>query len=110
MNRVRTIERREVIELRGATLPLLRLSNWFELGESMAGEGGILYVVVVGLAQNRLGIVVDGVIGQQDIVIKSLGKSLSKVSGVAGATNLASQQTILVLDVGALIEEALSRE
>ncbi|MFC1654883.1 chemotaxis protein CheA [Myxococcota bacterium] len=110
VNRVRTIERREVIELRGATLPLLRLSNWFELGESMAGEGGILYVVVVGLAQNRLGIVVDGVIGQQDIVIKSLGKSLSKVSGVAGATNLASQQTILVLDVGALIEEALSRE
>jgi two-component system chemotaxis sensor kinase CheA len=65
---------------------------------------------VVGLAQNRLGIVVDGVIGQQDIVIKSLGKSLSKVSGIAGATNLASQQTILVLDVGALIEEALSRE
>jgi two-component system chemotaxis sensor kinase CheA len=110
VNRVRTIERREVIELRGATLPLLRLSDWFELGESMAGEGGILYVVVVGLAQNRLGIVVDGVIGQQDIVIKSLGKSLSKVSGIAGATNLASQQTILVLDVGALIEEALSRE
>jgi len=110
LNRVRTIERREVIELRGATLPLLRLSDWFELGESLAGEGGILYVVVVGLAQNRLGIVVDGVIGQQDIVIKSLGKSLSKVSGIAGATNLASQQTILVLDVGALIEEALSRE
>jgi two-component system chemotaxis sensor kinase CheA len=110
LNRVRTIERREVIELRGATLPLLRLSNWFELGQSMAGEEGILYVVVVGLAQNRLGIVVDGVIGQQDIVIKSLGKSLSKVSGIAGATNLASQQTILVLDVGALIEEALSRE
>jgi two-component system chemotaxis sensor kinase CheA len=110
VSRVRTIERREVIELRGATLPLLRLSDLFGLGESMAGEGGILYVVVVGLAQNRLGVVVDGVIGQQDIVIKSLGKSLSKVSGIAGATNLASQQTILVLDVGALIEEALSRE
>ena len=102
--------RGEVIELRGATLPLLRLSELFGLGESMAGEGGILYVVVVGLAQNRLGVVVDGVIGQQDIVIKSLGKSLSRVSGIAGATNLASQQTILVLDVGALIEEALSRE
>lgn len=110
VNRVRTIERREVIELRGATLPLLRLSDLFGLGESLAGEGGILYVVVVGLAQNRLGVVVDGVIGQQDIVIKSLGKSLSRVSGIAGATNLASQQTILVLDVGALIEEALSRE
>ncbi len=109
-DRVRTIERREVIELRGTTLPLLRLSDLFELGSSMAGEGGFLYIVVVGLAQNRLGIVVDGVIGQQDIVIKSLGKSLSKISGIVGATNLASQQTILVLDVGALIEEALARE
>jgi two-component system chemotaxis sensor kinase CheA len=110
MNRLRTIERREVIELRGATLPLLRLSDLFDLGEPMDGEGGVLYVVMVGLAQNRLGVVVDGVIGQQDIVVKSLGKSLSKVSGVAGATNLASQKTILVLDVGALIEEALLRE
>jgi two-component system chemotaxis sensor kinase CheA len=110
VERVRTIERREVIELRGATLPLLRLSDMFQLGDSMAGEGGFLYIVVVGLAQNRLGIVVDGLIGQQDIVIKSLGKSLSKVVGIAGATNLGSQKTILVLDVGALIEKALSRE
>jgi two-component system, chemotaxis family, sensor kinase CheA len=108
--RIRTIERREVIELRGATLPLLRLSDLFELGPSLTDESGVLYVVVVGLAQNRLGIVVDGLIGQQDIVIKSLGSSLSRISGIAGATNLASQQTILVLDVGALIEEALSRE
>ncbi|MBW1810897.1 MAG: chemotaxis protein CheA [Deltaproteobacteria bacterium] len=109
-DRLRTIERREVIELRGATLPLLRLSDLFELGEAAINEEGLLYVVVVGLAQNRLGIVVDGLIGQQDIVIKSLGKTLSKISGIAGATNLASQQTILVLDVGALIEEALTRE
>ena len=110
LERKRTIERREVIELRGATLPLLRLSELFALGPSTAGESGFLYIVVVGLAQNRLGIVVDGMVGQQDIVIKSLGNTMSKVSGIAGATNLASQQTILVLDIGALIEEALSRE
>ncbi len=110
VEKIRTIERREVIELRGATLPLLRLSDLFELGPSTAGENGFLYVVVVGLAQNRLGIIVDGLIGQQDVVIKSLGNSLSKISGIAGATNLASQQTILVLDVGALIEETLSRD
>ncbi|HUU02206.1 MAG TPA: chemotaxis protein CheA [Myxococcota bacterium] len=112
--RIKTIERREVIEMRGATLPLLRLSDLFELDDTDSVtdslEGVTLYVVVVGLAQNRLGIVVDGLIGQQDIVIKSLGKSLAKISGIAGATNLASQQTILVLDVGALIEESLSRE
>jgi two-component system, chemotaxis family, sensor kinase CheA len=109
-SRIKTIERREVIEMRGATLPLLRLSDLFELGTKEHLLGDTRYVVVVGLAQNRLGIVVDGLIGQQDIVIKSLGKSLAKISGIAGATNLASQQTILVLDVGALIEEALSRD
>lgn len=108
--RVRTIERHEVIELRGNTLPLLRLSDLFELKGSDQEQREGLYVVVVGLAQNRLGIVVDDLVGQQDIVIKSLGKMLSGVPGIAGATNLASQQTILVLDVGALIEETLSRE
>ncbi|MBN2498376.1 MAG: chemotaxis protein CheA [Deltaproteobacteria bacterium] len=108
---LRTIERREVIELRGSTLPLLRLENAFDLraGQTGSREEG-LYVVVAGLAENRLGIAVDGLIGQQDIVIKSLGRSLSQVPGVAGATSLASQQTILVLDVAALIEETLARE
>lgn len=109
--RIRRIERREVIELRGATLPFLRLAELFQL-EGGAGkeDDSSLYIVVVGLAQNRLGLVVDGMIGQQDIVIKPLSRSLSKVPGIAGATNLASQQTILVLDVGQLVEEALSKE
>jgi len=110
-DRIRRIERREVIELRGATLPFLRLADLFQLdgGEEKEDESS-LYIVVVGLAQNRLGLVVDGMVGQQDIVIKPLSRSMSKVPGIAGATNLASQQTILVLDVGALVEEAVSKE
>ena len=99
-----------MLELRGATLPLLRLNRLFELGEMEIESDELMFVVVVGLAENRLGIVVEGLIGQQDIVIKPLGKSLSQVPGIAGATSLANQQTILVLDVGALIEETLSRE
>ncbi len=109
-NRLRTIERHEVLELRGATLPLLRLNELFELGSAQAEQGGLLFVVVVGLAESRLGIVVDGLIGQQDIVIKPLGRSLAQLPGIAGATSLANQQTILVLDVGALIEETLTRD
>jgi two-component system, chemotaxis family, sensor kinase CheA len=108
-NRIRTLERREVIELRGSTLPLLRLSELFELEGTTVPISDTVYVVVVGLAQNRLGIAVDGLVGRQDIVIKPLGKFLSQVPGIAGATKLANQQTILVLDVGALIEEALYR-
>ena len=107
-NEIRTIERREVITLRGTTLPLVRLSEAFRLpgGERPVGP---LYVVVVGLAQHRLGLVVDDLVGQQDIVIKPLGKTLSQIPGIAGATELGGQQTVLVLDVAALVEEALSR-
>jgi two-component system, chemotaxis family, sensor kinase CheA len=106
--RVRTLDRREVLELRGSTLPLIRLQALFELPPAPPSEEGQTKVVVVGLAENRLGIVVDGLIGQQDIVIKALGPSLSQVPGIAGATNLAGQQTILVLDVGSLMQEARS--
>ncbi len=109
-SRLRTIERREMLELRGATLPLLRLNDLFEFGPASDTGGGELFVVVVGLAESRLGVVVDGLIGQQDIVIKPLGRTLSQVPGIAGATNLANQQTILVLDIGALIEETLTRD
>jgi two-component system chemotaxis sensor kinase CheA len=66
-------------------------------------------VVVVGLAQHRLGLVVDELVGQRDIVIKPLGRMLSQIPGIAGATELGGQQTVLVLDVAALVEEAISR-
>jgi two-component system chemotaxis sensor kinase CheA len=103
---LRTIERREVIDLRGNTLPLARLDRLFRLKRPPT-EATKQYVVVVGLAQHRLGLVVDELTGQQDIVIKSLGRSLSTISGIAGATELGGQQTVLVLDVAALVEEAL---
>jgi two-component system, chemotaxis family, sensor kinase CheA len=106
---IRTIERREVITLRGATLPLARLAEAFALPGGERRPSGPLYVVVVGLAQHRLGLVVDDLVAQQDIVIKPLGKTLSQIPGIAGATELGGQQTVLVLDVAALVEEALSR-
>jgi two-component system chemotaxis sensor kinase CheA len=104
---VRTVERREVVRLREATLPLVRLERVFSLARSEPA-GSDLHVVVVALAQHRLGIVVDDFVGRQDIVIKALGKVLSRVPGVAGAADLGNQQTVLVLDVGALIEETLA--
>jgi len=63
--------------------------------------------VVVGMAQHRVGLVVDELVGQQDIVIKPLGKSLKSVRGFAGATELGDQRVALVLDAAALIEEVL---
>lgn len=106
---IRTIERREVVELRQNTLPLLRLSEVFDLPEA-AGRGDHSFVTVVGMSDKRLGIVVDELLGQQDVVIKSLGNALSFVRGIAGAADLGNQKTILVLDVGGLMSEALRGE
>ena len=103
---LRTIERREVIELRQSTLPLLRLGQLFGLSGA-ASNGGRSYVVVVGMADKRMGIVVDDLLGQQDVVIKSLGNTLAFVRGIAGAADLGNQRTILVLDVGGLMSETL---
>ena len=66
------------------------------------------FVVVAALGQRRLGLVVDFLYGQEDIVIKPLGKSLSAVRGFAGATELGDQRVGLVLDAAGLIEEVLA--
>jgi two-component system chemotaxis sensor kinase CheA len=107
---IQTVEKREVIELRKSTVPLLRLSQVFDLGSEEKEDERRLFVAVVGLAEKRMGFVVDELLGQQDVVIKSLGKVLSFVQGIAGAAELGNQQTILVLDVAGLMTEALRGE
>ena len=102
---VLTVERNEVIQLRDATLPLLHLGSFFEIsGASVTADS--IFVVVVGAAEKRLGIVVDNLIGQQDIVIKSIGETFRGFKGISGAADLGDQRTILVLDVGGIINEA----
>ena len=111
---IKTIERREVIELRETTIPLLRLNRVFGLQQQdesgQQPDDERIFIAIVGLADKRLGFVVDDLLGQQDVVIKSLGKTLSFVKGIAGAAELGNQQTILVLDVAGLIGEALRGE
>ncbi|MEI6306806.1 MAG: chemotaxis protein CheW, partial [Deltaproteobacteria bacterium] len=105
-NDIKTVERKEVIQLRDTTLPILGLDNFFCI-ERKEGRKGEFYVVVVGAAEKRMGIVVDDLLGQQDIVIKSLGESFKKFRGVSGAADLGDQDTILVLDVGGIINEVM---
>ncbi|MGQ0504653.1 MAG: chemotaxis protein CheA, partial [Myxococcaceae bacterium] len=104
---VRTVEKREVVSLREQTLPLTRLAQLFALPER---RGRRSFVVVVGLAQQRVGLVVEELLGQQDIVIKPLGGRLRHTPGIAGATELGNRQVVLVLDVGALMEEVITPE
>jgi two-component system chemotaxis sensor kinase CheA len=102
-NEIRTVENKEVISLRDATLPLLRLDRF--LAVDRIDTPIEQYVVVVGSAEKRLGLVVDDLLGQQDIVIKPLGEMFRSIRGISGAADLGDQRTILVLDAGGIITE-----
>ncbi len=102
---IRTVERKEIIDLRSTTLPLLRLERFFCIDRIDTPIEQ--YVVVVGSAEKRLGIVVDDLLGQQDIVIKPLGEPLKSIRGISGAADLGDQRTILVLDPSGMISEMM---
>jgi len=101
---IRTVERKEVMQLRDATLPLLRLERFFACSrcDDLTENS---YVVVVGETDRRVGIMVNDLLGQQDIVIKSLGETFKGIRGIAGAADLGDQRTILILDVSGIISE-----
>jgi two-component system chemotaxis sensor kinase CheA len=103
---VRTVDGREVITLRGTTLPLCRLAELFSLGP-IAANATEHYVIVVSVGNKRLGLCVERLSGQQDIVIKGLGRSLGGMAGISGATDLGDQHLVLVLDAASIIEEVL---
>lgn len=107
-HRIQKIEKKEVIELRGEMLPLMRLDRTFQLTPDEGLEN--INVVVVGFGEKRIGLVVTNLIGQQEVVIKSLGESLKGIPGISGATEMGKYQVILVLDVEALIDEAVGRK
>jgi two-component system chemotaxis sensor kinase CheA len=102
----RTVDGREVTTLRGVTLPLCRLRSFFDLTDEPSSTRE--FVVVARVGERRLGLVVDSIAGQQDIVIKTLGGALDRVRGFSGATELGDQRVGLVVDVAAVLEEMLS--
>ena len=103
---LRNVDGREVVTLRGTTLPLCRLAQLFRLQDTRqaAHEN---FVIVITVGNRRLGLCVERLCGQQDIVIKGLGRSLTQVQGISGATDLGDQQLVLVLDAASIIEEVL---
>ena len=98
-----TIQGREVVSLRGETLAICDLARLFGFRESSHEAGR--FVVVGAMGNRELGFVVDELHGQQDVIIKSLGKSLSNVRGFAGATDLGDQKVAMLLDAPALFTE-----
>jgi two-component system chemotaxis sensor kinase CheA len=102
---IRTVERREVFTLRDFTLPLLRLSDAFGLaGDRENTPDTKWFVVVTRAGEKTVGLLVDSLVRQQEIVIKSVGERLKKTPGVAGATEIGESEIVLVIDVGSLID------
>lgn len=99
---IKNIQGQEVMVLRGKVLPLVRLAKILEVEENQELNTNELYVVVVRKGDRQVGLVVNELIGQQEIVITSLGKLLSTIPGIAGAAILGDGKVSLILDVGTL--------
>ncbi len=103
---IKTIEGRKIVTLRDTMIPLFRLEKIFDLPVRHE-ESSEPYIVIVGIGTRTMGILVDDLLGNQDVVIKPLGEAFKGVVGLAGAAELGDQSTILVLDVGGLMMEAV---
>ena len=97
---IRRVEAGEVVAYRGAVLPLVRLSQRFLLAPSPRPN---VHVFVAGTAEAPVGIAVDRVVGQREIVVRTLTDRLVKVPGISGATQLGDGRVVLILDVAALV-------
>ena len=99
---VKYVQTKEVIHLRGTVIPLIRLSE--VLGaDSSKGKDENLTVVIVTKGDKLAGFVVDNLIGQQEIVIKSIGKYINNSKMISGATILGDGEVALILDVNTLV-------
>jgi two-component system chemotaxis sensor kinase CheA len=104
---IQTIEGKEVFYLRDFTLPLVRLGDLFQIPRTRKGDW--VYIVVNKIGDRSIGIVTDRLLRQQEIIIKSVGKRLKGIQGVAGAAELKAGDLVLVLDVSSIMDLALMR-
>lgn len=98
---IKMVQNQEVIMLRGNILPLYRLADVLQVPDH-TGAADEMYVVVVRKGEQQIGLVVDTLIGQQEIVIKSLGKLLTGIPGIAGAIVAGDGNVRLILDITTL--------
>lgn len=99
---VKLVQNKEVIHLRGQVIPLIRLNEVLDI-ESKKSPDENLIVVIVKKGDKMAGLVIDELIGQQEIVIKSLGKYIKQCKFISGATILGDGEIALILDANALI-------
>ena len=100
------MNQREAIRLRDSILPLVRLDALFGIPKINNEEESFVYVVVVGMAEHKLGLVVSKMLGQEEVVIKSLGEELGQTPGVSGATIMGDGRVRMILEIRDLFDLA----
>lgn len=100
---IKTVNKKEVIQLRDSVLPLVDIDKLLFRYSGNGHKKSWQYVVIVGVAEKRFGIKVDKLLGQKEIVIKSLGSYLGDVQGIAGSTIMGDGKVVVILDLAELI-------
>jgi len=104
---IKVLENNEIIYYRGGVLPLVHLGHLFGLEEKVARA---YYALVIGSGSSAVGILVDRILGQREIVVRALSDPLVQVPGVSGATELGDGRVVLILDANALARMKRKRE
>ncbi len=100
----KVLENNEIISYRGKVLPLIRLARVFEMSHQ---RGDNFHVLVIGEETNAVGLAVDRILGQREIVVRAIKDPLAQSKGIAGATELGDKRVVLILDIGALRQVAM---
>jgi len=107
---IRCIDNYEVFNVREEVNSLLRLNRLFGIACNDADEDGYNYIVVVGTEDKKVGLMVDSLIGEEDVVIKPLKDQFTSSPGIAGASILGDGSVSLIIDVGQLLDLGLKQE
>lgn len=101
-----SINQKPVIKMRDSVLPLVSVEEILFGNENIDENKIWQYVVVVGIAEKRYGIKVDGLVGQKEVVIKSLGNYFGKIQGIAGSTIMGDGSVVMIVDINELLHIA----
>jgi len=105
LNDIHTVNSHKAIRRRGAVIPLVSIDNVLYGSNNGKYVKTWQYVVVIGLAEKRFGIIVDELCGQKEVVIKSLGNYLGTITGIAGSTIMGDGAVVMILDISELINK-----
>lgn len=104
-----TVNKTACIKLRDRVLPIINIDNLLYHTDTLQKKSEDQFIVVVGLAEKKYGIKVDDLIGQKEIVIKSLGKYLGNIEGVAGSTIMGDGAVVMIADIGEIINKLIEK-